>query len=127
MPQAAEIDAERFSLAEFGPGDDALDALPSSSKISLRSKARVASRRSSFAILAAVLVMEAVSDMGRRKARWGLMSRGDPVEKPSSTLPATAINVPAQERLYRAEAASRPLAALGRGVARRRDQQNAPF
>jgi hypothetical protein len=22
--------------------------------------------------------MEAVSDMGRRKARWGLMSRGDP-------------------------------------------------
>ena len=70
MPQAAEIDAERFSLAELGPGDDALDdALPSSSKISLRSKARVASRRSSFAILAAVLVMEAFSDMGRIKAR----------------------------------------------------------
>ena len=126
VPQAAEINAERFSLAELGPSDDALeDALPSSSKISLRSKARVASRRSSLLIVAGVAVMEAVSDMGRRKARWGLMSRGDPVEKPSSTLPATAINVPAQERLYRAEAASRPLAALGRGVARRRDQQNA--
>ena len=54
MPQAAEIDAERFSLAELGPGDDALeDALPSSSKISLRSKARVASRRSSLLIVAA--------------------------------------------------------------------------
>jgi hypothetical protein len=25
MQQAAEIDAERFSLAELGPGDDALE------------------------------------------------------------------------------------------------------
>ena len=37
MPQAAEIDAERFSLAKPAPGDAALDdALPSSSKINSR-------------------------------------------------------------------------------------------
>jgi hypothetical protein len=71
VPQAAEIDAERFSLAELGPGDDALDdALPSSSKISLRSKARVASRRSSLLIVAAVPVMDAFSDMKRIKSAF---------------------------------------------------------
>ena len=71
MPQVAEIDAKRFGPAELGPGDDALDdALPSSSKISLRSKARGASWRSSLLIVAAVAVMQAFSNMERIKSAF---------------------------------------------------------
>jgi hypothetical protein len=64
------IGPERFGLGELGRNDALDDALPSSSKINLRSRARGAVGPSSFAILAAVLLMRAFSDMERIKSAF---------------------------------------------------------